>query len=709
MTSKKCYQAIALALLISACSAYAQGVDRVYLGKSKTADWLSKAGVLFGSGKSYAVLVGISSYAGASQRGFASLEEAKNDVERMRKFLLDEAGFDYVQVLTEERVTKSRLDELMVDDMPGRVSKSDRFLFYWSGHGLAREAGNKTVGYLPLRDSRKDAYSTMVSMDDIARWDGLLSVKQTLFVIDACMGGLAGVQAKTDPKALAIEQFSQPSRHLLSAGTSSEEAIVGAQWRGSLFTDSLIKAASGAAVSASVTVIGLTDILAYVRRQVAFEKDRAGWSKKITPQLRQLQPSDGEFYFIRNNIPAQILIAAPSPTTATRTKSSDSAESVMTLPVAKTEAATTSTQRSVMQLFKEFKLDVDTTEKLNLFFSNSGDFLAAASAPKYETTANKYVQLNRFPLGVNSTETPKAQKIPEKVGGAWWSSIAFAPNDIDLRVLSESWGSVEEYKLANTAEPIRQLNAKARPSSNGHDSVWNIDGSELLSTVGCVGKDGWSSYAFALWNLKNGQCTALKVTLPNSASTNLIRYLTADSSINRFAYSARYGWDSVYVQARNETGAPRSIPLPSEPSRRLQVDSLRMAPGGKWLAVLGRSRSGETRDEKRIWIFNTNTGTLLAVNKGSEIANVSQIEVIDDKYIFTAGNDFTAGNELNVIDAETAKVISSQKIITTNQQKMHVASMAFHYPSRRVAVALQHWGPVGQRPAEIQVYNLALP
>lgn len=56
----------------------------------------------------------------------------------MAEYLFNEAGFDYVHLLTEENVTKDRVAELMSDEFPDLLDGNDRFFFYWSGHGDTR-------------------------------------------------------------------------------------------------------------------------------------------------------------------------------------------------------------------------------------------------------------------------------------------------------------------------------------------------------------------------------------------------------------------------------------------------------------------------------------------------------------------------------------------------------------------------------------------
>ncbi len=293
---------LSLALLTSPAQG---GIDKVYQKPESNKSWGATLSEFVGSlvdynrsSKSYALVIGVSEYT----NGYSSLPTSK-DAKRMRDYLLHEAGFDYVHLLTEDKVTHSRLRKLMVDDFPGRVETNDRFLFYWSGHGVQRKVGQGHIGYLPLGSSSKE-FSSMVSMDHIARWDGLITGKQALFLLDACFSGLAGKSSKKNTRRLVIDQLSRPSHHLLAAGTGEEETIAGDKWGGSLFTTAIIDGLRGSADASSAYprdgVVSLSELVSYVKFRVADEKIQANWKKGITPQLRDLQTSIGEFFFVTN-------------------------------------------------------------------------------------------------------------------------------------------------------------------------------------------------------------------------------------------------------------------------------------------------------------------------------------------------------------------------------------------------------------------------
>jgi hypothetical protein len=122
--------------------------------------WGRTVGGIFASGKSIAVVIGISNYIGTRAGGYPALPTAKRDADKMLDFLLNDAGFDTVYLLTDEDATKLKIDKLMTDVIPTVVTPRDRFLFYWSGHGDQRFSGDgRPFGFLPLADSKSKEFS----------------------------------------------------------------------------------------------------------------------------------------------------------------------------------------------------------------------------------------------------------------------------------------------------------------------------------------------------------------------------------------------------------------------------------------------------------------------------------------------------------------------------------------------------------------------
>jgi hypothetical protein len=309
MMSRAALRIVVAALMtMAAATPWAVANERIIANPNPDRTWASKVGGIFTSGKSIAVVIGISNYIGERAGGYPALQTAKLDAEKMINFLINDAGFDTIYVLTDNDATKQKIDQLMTDIIPGVVKSTDRFLFYWSGHGDQRQnrADGSTFGFLPLTNSKRNEFYAMVSIDDISRWDRYLSARHSLFVLDACLSGLAGAEKKS-PRDSRLEQLSLPAHHLLTAGTANENVISGDKWTGGLFTDSFIVGAKGQA-SGSLGVVSLFSLIEFIQERVVIEKQAVNWSKSLTPQLRSLQAGDGGFYFVSTR-----QVAGPAP------------------------------------------------------------------------------------------------------------------------------------------------------------------------------------------------------------------------------------------------------------------------------------------------------------------------------------------------------------------------------------------------------------
>ena len=296
MIKRTILRSLLIASSVVATATCAAAREGVFPNPRPDQTWGRTVGGIFTSGKSIAVVIAISNYIGARAGGYPALPTAKRDADKMLDFLLNDAGFDTVYLLTDEDATKLKIDKLMTDVIPSVVMPRDRFLFYWSGHGDQRFSGDgRAFGFLPLADSKSKEFYAMVSMRDLERWDSYIEARQALFVLDACLSGLAGFQTKA-PLNARLEQLSLPARHLITAGTKDEFVISGDRWGGSLFTDSFILGAKGQARSPS-GIVSLPVLLDFIQERVARERQLVNWSKSLTPQFQSLQYSEGYFFF----------------------------------------------------------------------------------------------------------------------------------------------------------------------------------------------------------------------------------------------------------------------------------------------------------------------------------------------------------------------------------------------------------------------------
>jgi TPR repeat protein len=251
-------------------------------------------------GKSYALVVGVGDYDDVA--AFPSLAAPAQDALRVRDFLRDEAEFDYIVMLTDRDATRKRIDHLMDSDLPNRLHANDRFLFYFSGHGVTRTLDKRNGtrrGYLVLEASHKDEWDEMIDMPRVQEWaENLSNVRHVLFLVDACFSGLAGYQIKaSSDRDKTLERLALPSSYLITAGGDQDESFsVGDE---SLFTRAFLDIARGRINPPPDGIVSLDDMMVRIKR--VFDAKRAA-SERINmhPQLFAARESnnDGEFFFL---------------------------------------------------------------------------------------------------------------------------------------------------------------------------------------------------------------------------------------------------------------------------------------------------------------------------------------------------------------------------------------------------------------------------
>lgn len=256
--------------------------------------------------KSYALVIGISNY---DDNSLPTLPTS-DDAVKVKNYLLHEAGYDYVHLVTEEKATLSRVKELIIDVFPDLISEGDRFVFYWSGHGITRPTANGPEGYLPLQRSNAESYSSMLSMDDLKKLDALTNARQSLYLLDSCFSGLAGSAIKSSEAGKEkISIIEGKSSHLMTAGTSEQQTIATDQY-GSLFTHAILEGLRGEADSSNIYpadgIVTLHELKGYVETRMERERINVGWHLPITPQIRDLSSGNGEYYFVTSDIKKKI-------------------------------------------------------------------------------------------------------------------------------------------------------------------------------------------------------------------------------------------------------------------------------------------------------------------------------------------------------------------------------------------------------------------
>lgn len=240
-------------------------------------------------GRSFALLVGVSRYKFLSPQ----LPSVQNDVDAMRKFLLEKAGFDEVYVAANDIVNRDLVEQYIKATLPSRMAKNDRLLFYYSGHGGDNQ-GN--TGYLLFSNAQPGQFygNSVLEITSIANWGSELKTPHLLIILDSCASGLgiASKSGNSDSTGMLLQTLSgNGSRTILTAGTAAEKTYAeeGRQKTGnSFFTKALLDAFDSRAQNDHGTgFITITDLFADTEKEMA--AFRAAYGKSTTPRMWPLQ------------------------------------------------------------------------------------------------------------------------------------------------------------------------------------------------------------------------------------------------------------------------------------------------------------------------------------------------------------------------------------------------------------------------------------
>ena len=219
---------------------------------------------------------------------------------------LESQGFNEIVTVEDETVT---LDMIRSPQkyFTDKIQSDDRFLFYYSGHGLSRDEGGRQRGYLPLVGETPEGTRQSIAMDSLVAWMQGLSARHLLVILDSCFSGLAvegpAVNDNTRGRrvdAELLKQLAGGGRFLLMAGTAGQESFGDARWNGSLFTDSLIRGLRREADVQRDKIVTTRELYVWLRDAVSAEAIKV--SRTLTPLLKDLGPngaSVGEFFFVQ--------------------------------------------------------------------------------------------------------------------------------------------------------------------------------------------------------------------------------------------------------------------------------------------------------------------------------------------------------------------------------------------------------------------------
>ncbi|MBN4006375.1 caspase family protein [Nostoc sp. LPT] len=298
--------------------------------------------------RNFAIIIGINDYV----NGIRELETAVPDADKLAQILQEQhqnlkqqyqAENKYeVQLLLNQHVTLSKLKELIEDFKQGQIpfdnekvaiTKSDRILFYFAGHGIALEALENQegpVGYLIPQDATLGDSNTYLPMQELHDALNALPCRHLLAILDCCFAGAfrwASLKREIQPKVTVYKErydrfISDAAWQVITSAADDQKALDSLGVRGEVkegnevhspFAKALFDALRGTDKKADSNddgIVTATELYSYLRDQVEVVTEKN--YKRQTPSLCPLKKHDkGEFIFLLPNFDRDKLEDAP--------------------------------------------------------------------------------------------------------------------------------------------------------------------------------------------------------------------------------------------------------------------------------------------------------------------------------------------------------------------------------------------------------------
>ncbi|TVZ41909.1 putative peptidoglycan binding protein [Alteromonadaceae bacterium 2753L.S.0a.02] len=234
---------------------------------------------------SHALLIGVDKF---QDKHFSPLSYVAKDI-RMMAATLSNLGFR-VETLTEGQ-SKHTIVET-IKSFTGKIKSGDRVVVYISSHGFSNPILS-SQGFIAANDcAMDDRYAGCIELgelQDLMKKIQQKSVQHLLVILDSCSSGLGVIDKDLQYQEISIATKS--GSHMLTAGMADQKAQMDHQLAMSTFTYYLTKGLQGEADIIEDGVISLSELLLYVRFQVAKKTDGLQ-----TPMIGRLS-GEGEMIF----------------------------------------------------------------------------------------------------------------------------------------------------------------------------------------------------------------------------------------------------------------------------------------------------------------------------------------------------------------------------------------------------------------------------
>jgi formylglycine-generating enzyme required for sulfatase activity len=261
--------------------------------------------------RSFALVVGVS-----QGRHNAEQPTDSDNAAKLAAQLLESGEFDQVVLLRDKVASKDNIHWFMDFYYPDLFKRyrNSRFLFYFVGSSQYDEVMGR--GYLKLAESETGGRQQNISMDTVATWaeSTTSAAVQSLFLIDACVSGLIGLEAMKGMKERDASEYGPGERltgrsgWLMTACKGGDRPLIDPAQGGSLFTQAVISGLKGDADRMpSDGIIGSGELFTHIKASLS-----AAARGKLPQTLQEwhFRSGTGDFFF---KSPAALASQKPRP------------------------------------------------------------------------------------------------------------------------------------------------------------------------------------------------------------------------------------------------------------------------------------------------------------------------------------------------------------------------------------------------------------
>ena len=279
--------------------------------------------------RNLAFIIGINNYG----NGISPLKTAVNDAQKIVEIIRKKHGYK-VWVCLDKVATLSNLNQLLEKTLPEQVTKNDRLLFYFAGHGVALNGDDDPAGYLIPQDAKQGDTSSYLPMTKLHDALSKLPCRHFLGILDCCFAGAFRWSSTRDllatPEVIHKERYDRfitdPAWQIITSSASDQKALDNFDFnveRGQVgnhspFAEAFLEALEGAADAYPPTkngkpagdgVITATELYLYLRDRVEIPTEK--YRLRQTPGIWCLNKHDkGEYIFLT---PGHQLNLPPAP------------------------------------------------------------------------------------------------------------------------------------------------------------------------------------------------------------------------------------------------------------------------------------------------------------------------------------------------------------------------------------------------------------